>query len=99
MQNTKNIYTPRDNFFPVYMRCGRHLDEQDLFLEVDLMTSHRMPETSQNLVIRAFGRHDITLHINAHYAPANQRLACILGNKFPADDGCMGGGTSITHNI
>jgi len=28
------------------------------------MTGHRMLETSQNLVIRAFGRHNITLHID-----------------------------------
>jgi len=28
------------------------------------MTGHRMEETAQNLVIRAFGRHNITLHID-----------------------------------
>jgi len=72
-----------------------HLDGQDIFVEVDWMTGHRMEERPRNLVIRALGRHDITLHIDARYAPANQRLACILGNKFPADDGCMGGGGNI----
>ena len=41
-----------------------HLDGQDIFVEVDWMTGHRMEETAQNLVIRAFGRHDITLHID-----------------------------------
>ena len=72
-----------------------HLDGQDIFVEVDWMTGHRMEERPRNLVIRALGRHDITLHIDARYAPADQRLACILGNKFPADDGCMGGGGNI----
>ncbi|RLF72686.1 MAG: hypothetical protein DRN35_00185, partial [Thermoplasmata archaeon] len=41
-----------------------HLDGQDIFGEVDWMEGHRMEERPQNLVIRAFGRHDITLHID-----------------------------------
>ena len=44
--------------------CGIHLDRQDPFAEVDLWVNYRMQETPQNLVIRAFGRHDITLHID-----------------------------------
>ena len=48
----------------ISMKCRIHLDGQDIFVEVDWMTGHRMLETSQNLVIRAFGRHDITLHID-----------------------------------
>jgi len=44
------------------MRRGMHLDGQDIFVEVDWMTGYRM--IAQNLVIRAFGRHDITLHID-----------------------------------
>jgi len=40
------------------MRRGMHPDGQDIFVEVDWMTGHRMEETAQNLVIRAFGRHD-----------------------------------------
>jgi len=62
------------------------------------MQGNGMGEEAQNLVLRAFKRHDITLHIDARSAPANQRLACILGNNFPADDGCMGGGGSGSHN-
>jgi len=46
------------------MRCKIHPDGQDIFVEVDWMTGHRMEETAQNLVIRAFGRHGITLHID-----------------------------------
>ncbi len=46
------------------MRCGIDLDGQDIFVEADWMTGHRMRETPQNLVVRAFGRHDITLHID-----------------------------------
>jgi len=46
------------------MMCGTHPDGQDIFVEVDWMKGHRMEETAQNLVIRAFGRHDITLHID-----------------------------------
>ncbi|OYT47229.1 hypothetical protein B6U83_05265, partial [Thermoplasmatales archaeon ex4484_36] len=59
------------------------------------MQGNGIGEVAQDLVIRAFGRHDITLHIDVRYAPANKRLACILGNKFPADDGCKGGGGSL----
>ena len=44
--------------------CGIHLDRQDPFAEVDLWVNYRMQETPQNLVNRAFGRHDITLHID-----------------------------------
>jgi len=91
----KVIYTTRDNFFPISMRRGMHPNGQDIFGEVDWMEGHRMEERPRNLVIRALGRHDITLHIDARYAPADQRLACILGNKFPADDGCMEGGASV----
>ena len=80
------------------MKCRIHLDGQDIFVEVDWMTGHRMEETAQNLVIRAFGRHNITLHIDVRYALANQRLACILGNKIPADDGCMHGDEKILQN-
>ena len=82
----------------ISMKCRIHLDGQDIFVEVDWMTGHRMLETSQNLVIRAFGRHNITLHIDVRYALANQRLACILGNKIPADDGCMHGDEKILQN-
>ncbi|RLF73991.1 MAG: hypothetical protein DRN55_01570 [Thermoplasmata archaeon] len=46
------------------MRCKIHPNGQDIFVEVDWMMGHRMEETPQNLVIRAFGRHDITLHID-----------------------------------
>ncbi|RLF69725.1 MAG: hypothetical protein DRN35_05590 [Thermoplasmata archaeon] len=74
------------------MMCGTHPDGQDISGEADWMQGNGIGEVAQDLVIRAFGRHDITLHIDVRYAPADQRLACILGNKFPADDGCMGGG-------
>jgi len=41
-----------------------HPDGQDIFGEVDWMEGHRMEERPRNLVIRALGRHDITLHID-----------------------------------
>jgi len=45
------------------MRRGMHPDGQDIFGEVDWMEGHRMEERPRNLVIRALGRHDITLHM------------------------------------
>ena len=71
--------------------CGIHLDRQDPFAEVDLWVNYRMQETPQNLVIRVFGRHDITLHIDD---------GCMGGGDTDGDGytGDDGRGGSIPHD-
>ena len=39
-------------------------DRKDIFVEVDWMKGHKMKEKAKILVIRAFARHDISLHID-----------------------------------
>ena len=46
------------------MRCGIYLDGQDIFVEADWMQGNGMGEEAQNLVVRVFARHGITLHID-----------------------------------
>lgn len=58
---------------------------------------YNMKEEGQNKVIRPFINNNIELHIDARYTPTNQRLVCILENKFSTDDGCMGGGEAIDY--
>jgi len=56
------------------MRRGMHPDGQDIFGEVDWMEGHRMEERPRNLVIRALGRHDITLHIDDGYMGGGEAI-------------------------
>ncbi|MEA3560117.1 MAG: hypothetical protein U9R75_12765 [Candidatus Thermoplasmatota archaeon] len=63
--------------------------------EVDF--EFRFHKDAQYKVVNSFEHHEISLHIDARFAPTDQRSVCILGNKFPADDGCMGGGDKIDY--
>ena len=75
---------------------------KDVFVEVDWMRGHRMKDAAKWKVGTRFLNNptgeNIWLHIDARFTPMNQRFICILGNRFPADDGKMGGGEQLTHH-